>query len=154
MGTVRPAAAWRRVLRAAANCPPPHLSPPGISGHLRGVGFGGGKGRGGEGNPEPCRRTTISLKVERPGAGTVRFAPHGSGDHREKLPASGGGVPGFFGPFRKRLFYEPFNRGSEKPGLFRPAFTGAFHTAGTCGTKKGGVDELGKLRSGGGVEQF
>lgn len=32
-------------------------------------------------------------------------------------------------------------------GHFCPGFAGAFYTAGKCGTKKGGVDEWGKLRS-------
>ena len=33
------------------------------------------------------------------------------------------------------------------PGFFVPALRVGFYTAGDCGTKKGGVDELVKLRS-------
>ena len=34
-----------------------------------------------------------------------------------------------------------------EPGFFVPVFRAAFYTAGKCGAKKGGVNELGKLRS-------
>jgi hypothetical protein len=34
------------------------------------------------------------------------------------------------------------------PGFFVPVLRTAFYTAGKCGTKKGGVDELGKSCSG------
>ena len=34
------------------------------------------------------------------------------------------------------------------PGFFVPALRVGFYTADKCGAKKGGVDELGKLRSG------
>jgi hypothetical protein len=37
------------------------------------------------------------------------------------------------------------------PGFFVPALGAAFYTAGKCGTKKGGVNGLGKLRSASGV---
>jgi hypothetical protein len=40
-----------------------------------------------------------------------------------------------------------FNTMAE-PGFFVPALPVAFYTAGTCGTKKGGVNGLGKLRRG------
>jgi hypothetical protein len=33
------------------------------------------------------------------------------------------------------------------PGFFVPALRAAFYAAGKCGAKKGGVDELEKLRS-------
>ena len=34
------------------------------------------------------------------------------------------------------------------PGFFVPALRVVFYTAGKCGAKKGGVNDLGKLRSG------
>jgi hypothetical protein len=34
------------------------------------------------------------------------------------------------------------------PGFFVPAVRTAFYAAGKCGAKKGGVNDLGKLRSG------
>jgi hypothetical protein len=37
------------------------------------------------------------------------------------------------------------------PGFFVPALGAAFYTAGKRGAKKGGVDELGKLRSASGI---
>jgi hypothetical protein len=38
-----------------------------------------------------------------------------------------------------------------EPGFFVPALRVGFYTAGKCGAKKGGVDELRKLRSVSGV---
>jgi hypothetical protein len=35
-----------------------------------------------------------------------------------------------------------------EPGFFVPALRADFYTAGKCGTKKGGVNDLGKLRRG------
>jgi hypothetical protein len=40
-----------------------------------------------------------------------------------------------------------FNTMAE-PGFFVPALRAAFYTAGECGTKKGGVKDLKKLRRG------
>jgi hypothetical protein len=38
-----------------------------------------------------------------------------------------------------------------EPGFFVPALRMGFYTAGKCGAKKGGVNELGKLRSASGA---
>jgi hypothetical protein len=85
-----------------------------------------------------------------------------------------GGVPGFLCRFANAFFYWRKLRGDKarfmltadyasrggahaalgafcgkpEPGFFVPAFTPALYPGKNCGTKKGGVNGLGKLRGG------